>query len=174
MIRRSLTDGRRTRLTSQPTETELANDGSTRSRDLDGGGGACRHGARLGLCVVPVNNTEHVGHQTNGEDVVGIGEETDTSDENGADVVPSKGSLVDLGERETATLVRVDDMSVAVGCRVSDLLIDVLTDRHQSTHSLWKLWKAALPPVVRVVIVRRVTGRGVAVGGGDLRSHAGN
>ncbi len=42
------------------------------------------------------------------------GEETNTSDHNGSHMVPAEGSLVNLGQSETTTLVGVGDMSVVI------------------------------------------------------------
>jgi hypothetical protein len=46
--------------------------------------------------------------------IVGISEETDTSDDAGADVIPAKGSLVDLSEGETTALVGVGDVGEVI------------------------------------------------------------
>ena len=103
-----------TDLVSSPTETELTDDSTTGGSDLDGGVRVGGNLSRVLLCVLPVNNTEHVGDETNGEDVVGIGEETDTSDDDGADVVPTELGLVNLGESKTSALVWVDNVSIVV------------------------------------------------------------
>lgn len=103
-----------TDLVSEPTETELTNDGTTRGSDLDGSVGGGRNLSWVLLGVDPVNNTKHVGHETNGEDVVGIGEETGTSDENGTNVVPTELGLVDLSESKTSALVWVGNVCVVV------------------------------------------------------------
>ena len=42
--------------------------------------------------------------------IVGISEESDTSHDTGADVVPSKRGLVDLSEGESPSLVGVGDV----------------------------------------------------------------
>ena len=96
------------------TKTELTNDGTGRGCDLDGSVRVGRDGAGLRLGVVPVDDTQHCGDQTDGEDVVGISEETDTGDHDGADVVPAKGGLVDLGESKPSALIWVRDMSIVV------------------------------------------------------------
>lgn len=98
---------------SEETETKLTDDSSSRGSDLDGsvgGDGDFSRGSR----VLPVDDTKHSSHDTNGEDVVGIGEETDTSDQTGADMVPAERSLVNLSERESAALIGVGDMGVVV------------------------------------------------------------
>ena len=99
---------------------------------------------------MPVDDTQHAGDQTDSEDVVRIREETDTSYNNGANVIPAKWRLVDLSKRETTALVRVFDMSI-VAVDMSALntrLYQHSLFRMVETH-LWKLWKAELPPTVR-------------------------
>jgi hypothetical protein len=54
-----------------------------------------------------VDNAQHDGQQRHAEDVVAVGEETSAGHQDGANVVPSKRSLVDLGERQAAALVGV-------------------------------------------------------------------
>lgn len=99
---------------SQDTEPNLTDDGTGRGSDLDGriGGGGERAG--LGLRVGEVDNAQHLHDQVDGEDVVGISEETNTSDYDGADVVPAEGGLVNLGESETAALVGVGDVCLVM------------------------------------------------------------
>lgn len=98
---------------SEETESKLTNDGASRGSDLDGGVG--RDGDLAGsVGFLPVNYPQHGGNDTNGEDVVGIGEETDTSDEDGANVVPAEGGLIDLRERKSASLVGVGNVSIVV------------------------------------------------------------
>jgi hypothetical protein len=63
---------------------------------------------------LPVDHAEHCCYNADGEDVVGISEETDTSDENGANMVPAERRLVDLCEGEATALVGVGDVSVVV------------------------------------------------------------
>lgn len=96
------------------TETNLTNDGTTRGSNLDGSVGRLGDLARVLLGVLPVNDTKHVGDETNGEDVVGISEETNTGDDDSANVVPAEGSLVNLGKSESATLVGVFDVSEVI------------------------------------------------------------
>lgn len=95
----------------EETETKLSNDGTTRCCDLDRSIGRDWDLAGLGL---PVDYSQAGGDDTDGEDVVGIGEETDTGDGNGADMVPAKGSLVNLSEGESSSLVGVSDVGVVV------------------------------------------------------------
>jgi hypothetical protein len=59
---------------------------------------------------LPVDDAQHGGAQVDGEDVVGVGEEADAGDDDGAGMTPAKGSGVDLGEGTSATLVGVFDM----------------------------------------------------------------
>ena len=101
--------------------------------------------------ILPVHNTQHGRHQIDGKDVIGISEETDTGHDDGADMVPAEGSLVDFGKSKASSLVGVLDVSKVILDRVSasrsfseawltrDECFGVLT---------WKLWKAALPPAV--------------------------
>ena len=97
------------------TETDLSNDGTTGGSDLDGGVGSLRDlTGHLALGVLPVDDTQHVGDETDGENVVGISEETNTSDDDGANVVPAERSLVDLSESESAALVGVFDMGEVI------------------------------------------------------------
>jgi len=103
-----------TDLVSSPTETELTDDGTTRGSDLDGSVGVGRDLSWVLLGVLPVDDTKHVGHETNGEDVVGIGEETGTGDEDGANVVPTELGLVNLSKSKTSALVWVGDVCVVV------------------------------------------------------------
>jgi hypothetical protein len=61
--------------------------------------------------------------------IIGIGEETNTGDNTGADVIPSEGSLVDLGESETTSLIGIVDVDevvveVVVGIVTSRSLLD--------------------------------------------------
>lgn len=97
----------------QPAEAKLTDDSSTGRSDLDSSVGGLGDGAAL-LGSVPVDRAKHVRHHTNGEDVVGVGEETNASDEDGADVVPAERSLVNLGQSETTTLVGVGDVGIVV------------------------------------------------------------
>lgn len=80
------------------TETELSDDSTGGGRDLDSSVGRGRDLAGVGLSVVPVDDSQHGGDKRDGEDVVGIGEETGTSHDNGTNVVPAERSLVDLGK----------------------------------------------------------------------------
>jgi hypothetical protein len=88
----------------QCTKAKLTNNSTGRSRQLDS---AVRTGGQLTAVVGIVHDTEHNGKHRNDEDVVGISEETNTCNHDGADMVPAKGSFVDLGEGESASLVGV-------------------------------------------------------------------
>jgi hypothetical protein len=68
----------------------------------------------LRLCILPVDNAEKVGDQTNGEQVVGVGEEADASDDNCPDVIPAKRGLVDLSKGEATTFVGISYVSLGV------------------------------------------------------------
>lgn len=61
---------------------------------------------------MPVYYPQHVCDQTDGEQIVGVGEETDTSDNNGSNMVPAKRSFIDLSESESSALVWILDMSL--------------------------------------------------------------
>lgn len=96
------------------TETDLTKNGTTGGSNLDGSVGSLGDLAGVLLSVLPVNDTKHVGDETNGENVVGIGEETNTGDDDGTNVVPAERSLVNFGKSESATLVRVFDVSKVI------------------------------------------------------------
>lgn len=96
------------------TETNLTKNGTTGGSNLDGSVGSLGDLAGVRLSVLPVNDTKHVGDETNGENVVGIGEETNTGDDDGTNVVPAERSLVNLGKSESATLVGVFNVSEVI------------------------------------------------------------
>jgi hypothetical protein len=75
--------------------------------------GRGRDRARLLLGVLPVHNAELGGNQVDGEDVVRVGEETNTSYNTSPDVVPAERSLVDLCKGKTTSLIGVGDMGIA-------------------------------------------------------------
>ncbi len=83
-----------------------------RGRDLDSRVRVGGDGSGLVLGVDPVDYTQHGGHEVDGKQVVGIGEEANAGDYAGADVVPAKGRLVDLGEGETTALIGVGNVSL--------------------------------------------------------------
>jgi hypothetical protein len=56
---------------------------------------------------VLVDNAQHDGQQRDTEDVVAVCEESCAGNEDGADVVPAKGGLVDFGKGKTPPLVGV-------------------------------------------------------------------
>ena len=96
------------------TEPNLTYDRTSRRRNFDGRIRIGRDVSGLALCVVPVDDTQHGGNQVDGEDIVGIGEETNARHDNGAHMVPAEGSLVDLGESKSSTFIGVGDVSVVV------------------------------------------------------------
>lgn len=98
----------------QNTEADLTDDGPSRRCDLDGCIRVGGDGSWLARRRLPVHDSQHRGHQINGEDVVGIGEETDPGDDTGPDVVPPEGGFVDFREGETSTLVGVSDVGVVI------------------------------------------------------------
>lgn len=57
-----------------------------------------------------IDDTQHNGQERNTEDVIAVGEETCAGYQDGANVVPAEGRLVDLGEGKTTALVRVLDV----------------------------------------------------------------
>jgi hypothetical protein len=61
---------------------------------------------------LPVRRGWHA--HVRGAYIVGIGEETDTSDNAGADVIPAKGSFVDLSEGKSPTLIGVGDVGEVI------------------------------------------------------------
>ena len=63
---------------------------------------------------MPIDDTQHGRHQTNGKDIVGVGEETDAGDDDSSNMVPAEGRFVDFGERKSSALVGVSDMSIVV------------------------------------------------------------
>lgn len=85
------------------TKPKLANNGTSRGGQLDGIVRGRRHlsGARV------VDDTQHDGQHRGSEDVVRVGEEADTGDDAGADMVPSERSLVNLGQSKTTALIQV-------------------------------------------------------------------
>ena len=94
------------------TESDLTNDSSRASCDLDSGIGVAGDFARAAFGVMPKNNTQHGVHHVDSEKIVRIGEETNTSYDNGTNVVPAKGCLIDFRQGETASLIRVRDMGL--------------------------------------------------------------
>jgi len=66
---------------------------------------------------VPEYDAQHGGDEVDSENVIGIGEEPYTGDDNGTNMIPAKGSLVDLGKGKTSTFVGVFNLrqiSVAI------------------------------------------------------------
>jgi hypothetical protein len=85
-------------------KADLADDGAGRGGQLDGR--VLRRGQGA-LVVVLVDDAQHDGQQRDAKDVVAVGEEAGAGNQNGPDVVPSKGSFVDFGESQTTTLVGI-------------------------------------------------------------------
>jgi hypothetical protein len=90
----------------------LADDSAGGGRDFDGSVGIGWDGTFLRLCILPVDYTKKIGDQTDGEEVVGVGEETDPSNDNCPDMIPAEWGLVDLSQGETTTFVGVSDVSL--------------------------------------------------------------
>ena len=95
---------------SKGTEQELANDGSGRGSEFDGGVGGVGHLADAGV----VDNAEHQSQEGDGKDVVAVGEEANASHDDSADVIPSKGGLVDLSKGEPPPLIGVFDVNKVI------------------------------------------------------------
>ena len=92
---------------SQDPEADLTDDCAGGSGDLDGGVGSCRDATFLRLCILPVDYAEKIGDQTDGEQVVCVGEEANAGDDDCSDMIPAKRGLVDLSKGETTTLVGI-------------------------------------------------------------------
>jgi hypothetical protein len=60
---------------------------------------------------LPIDNAQHGGNEADSEDIVGIGEETNTRYDDGSNVIPTKGSFVDLRESKSAALIGICDSS---------------------------------------------------------------
>ena len=120
----------------QPAETELTEDSATRGSNLDGGIGIGRYHAGVLLGFLPVDHAQHGGHQVDGENVVGISEETDTSDDNGTDVVPAEGSFVDFRKGKSTPLVGVDNVGEVIVEVVERDIAAFCFHRHCESNSL--------------------------------------
>ena len=55
----------------------------------------------------PEDHSQHADHQIDGEDIVGISEEADTGHDDGADMIPTKRSLVDFREGKTSPFIGI-------------------------------------------------------------------
>lgn len=128
---------------SKGTEAKLSNNSSGAGGQLDGSVGAGRHLSGLGI----VNNSKHSGKERDGEDIVAIGEEAHASNQDSPHVVPAERSLVNLGQRKTSSLIGILDMDLR-GSSAWPRYTWVDRRKEIHTKSLWKLWYAALPPVV--------------------------
>jgi hypothetical protein len=130
----------------QSTEADLSNDGTSRSSELDS------RVLRGGEGTIVVDDTQHDGQQRDTEDVIAVCEETGAGHEDGADVVPAKGGLVDFGEGEAAALVGVLDVLWSVSVNYCVVLCVAWCSRRRqdklTAKSLTWLWKALLPPAV--------------------------
>ncbi|KAI6755845.1 hypothetical protein HG531_004951 [Fusarium graminearum] len=94
----------------QHTKAKLSYHRTGRSRQLDG---IVRAGGQLALPGI-VDDAEHDGQHGDTEDIVRVSEETDTCDDACSNMIPSKGSLVNLCKGETATLIGVGDVGKVV------------------------------------------------------------
>lgn len=90
------------------TESDLTEEGSDRGSDLD-----TKIQIR-GESTIVVDHAQHGGDEVDGEQIVGIGEETDTGDQTGADVEPAKLGIVDLGKCLTTALVELVGVQLCV------------------------------------------------------------
>ena len=98
---------------------------------------------------MPVDVAEHSRDDTDSEDVVGVREEADAGDDDGADVVPAERSLVDFRESEAAALVGVGDVSVVI-VEVVEGSCDTMFSYGIACCVMWTF--LPLPPAVRVAI----------------------
>ena len=69
---------------------------------------------------MPVDDTQHRRDQVNGENIVGVGEETNTGDDYSAYMVPTKGRLVYLGESKPSSFLQTNE-NLASGNRMDTL-----------------------------------------------------
>ena len=76
---------------------------------------------------MPVYYSQHVRDKTDSEQVVGIGEETNTGHDDGANMVPAERSLVNFGKSKSSALIWILDVSLC-GQLVS-IELDVGVDR---------------------------------------------
>jgi len=96
---------------SQRSESELSKNGSCRCGDFDGG---ILGNMKLSVVAVFVDNTQHDGQERGSEDIILICEETNTGYNNSTDMVPAKGSLIDLRKGKSSAFVGILDMSEVV------------------------------------------------------------
>lgn len=94
---------------SQPSKEQLADDGAARGCDLDGSISTGGELASASLGILPVDNAQHGDGKVNGEDVVRVSEKANASDDDSADMVPAELGLVDPGQGDAATFIRIDD-----------------------------------------------------------------
>ena len=88
---------------SQGTKAELTDNGAGRGGELDGRVGRRWHRSSSGI----VDNTQHDGKEGHGKDVIRIGKEAHSSNDDGSHMVPAKRSFIDLGQGETSPLIGV-------------------------------------------------------------------
>lgn len=90
------------------TESDLTDEGSNRGSDLD-----TKIQIR-GEGTTVVDHAQHGGDEVDSEQIVGIGEETDTGDQTGADVEPAKLGIVNLGKCLATALVELVGVQLCV------------------------------------------------------------
>lgn len=93
------------------SEAELSKNSSRRSGDFDS---SVLGDMQFAAVAVLVDNTQHDGQERGSENIVLICEETNTSHNNGSDMIPAKGSLVDLCKSKSAALIGVLDMGEVI------------------------------------------------------------
>lgn len=93
---------------SKGAESDLTEEGSNGGSDLD-----TKIQIR-GESTTVVDHAQHGGDEVDSEKIVGIGEETDTSDQTGADVEPAELGIVNLGKCLATTLVELVGVQLCV------------------------------------------------------------
>jgi hypothetical protein len=74
--------------------------------------------------------------------VVGVGEEAHAGDNAGTNMIPSKRSLVDLGQSQTTTLIGILNVSKVIVKVVKGIVASVGQDRHRGgSHGGFKFSK---------------------------------
>ena len=102
---------------SSSAEGDLPDDSATGCRYFDGGIRMFWYDARLVVLfprLLPVDDPQHGGDQIDREDIVGIGEEADSCHDDGTNMIPSKGGLIDLGQSKTSAFIGVSDVGVII------------------------------------------------------------
>ena len=90
----------------------MTEDCTTRCCDLDGSIGGWRNYTLV--LSLPVDYTELTSDQVDSENVVCIGEETNTCDNDSSHMVPAERCLVDFSERKSSSLVGILDVGEVV------------------------------------------------------------